>query len=83
MKELFSEDSCRQQVAAFLGIEPQSLLASTHLFHELSMDSLGIFSLGMHLIKTFGIKIPLSEVSNIATYGDLYEAMERHRKELA
>lgn len=79
MQEPLTWESCRDRVAGFLGMESTELARGTHLFNELAIDSLGIFSLGMHLIEAFGAKVPLSEVSSIATVGDLYDAMDRHR----
>lgn len=67
-------------VAEFLGRSPEGLEAKTHLYHELAMDSLGMFSLGMHLIKVFGVRIPLSEVAEISTIGDIWNALERHKE---
>jgi len=80
MKQPLTWENCRERVAGFLGIGPSELDRDTHLFETLGIDSLGIFSLGMHLIEAFGVKVPLSEVSSIATVGDLYEAMNRHRE---
>ena len=80
MKQPLTWENCRERVATFLGIEASSLDRQTHLFDTLGVDSLGIFSLGMHLIEAFGVRVPLSEVSSIATVGDLYDAMDRHRE---
>jgi acyl carrier protein len=79
MKPELTWEAYIQRVSAFLGREPVTLSRATHLFDELCIDSLGIFSLGMHLIDTFKIRVPLSEVSAIATVGDLFDAMDRHR----
>lgn len=67
------------RVADFLGVEPESLKRSTHIYDELGLDSLGMFSLGMHLMKSLGIKLPLSEVASISTVGDIFDALERYR----
>lgn len=67
------------RVAEFLGIEAEALTRGTHIYDELGLDSLGMFSLGMHLIKSFGIKLPLAEVASISTIGDIYDALDRHR----
>lgn len=80
MERILTWERYRERVAGFLGIEPDRLDRDTHLFETLGVDSLGIFSLGMHLIEAFGVRIPLSEVSCISTVGDLYEAMNRHRE---
>jgi acyl carrier protein len=67
------------QIADFLGIEAETLTRQTHIYDELGLDSLGMFSLGMHLVKSLGIALPLSEVANISTLGDIYDAFARHR----
>jgi acyl carrier protein len=80
-KEELTWESCRGNVAAFLGMEPDGIERTTNLFDTLGVDSLGIFSLGVHLISVYGAQVPLSEVSSISTAGDLYDALDRHRGE--
>lgn len=79
MKEDLNYSAYRERVAEFLGRAPESFDRETRIYDELGVDSLGIFSLGMHLIKCFGVKLPLAEVSTIATIGDMYDALVRHR----
>jgi acyl carrier protein len=67
------------EVSQFLGKDPNGLLRETHIYEEIGLDSLGMFSLGMYLIKCFGITLPLSEVATISTLGDMYQALDRHR----
>jgi acyl carrier protein len=62
-------------VSEFLGIESSTLERSTHIYDQLGIDSLGMFSLGMHLTKTFAITLPLALVATISTLGDLFDAM--------
>jgi acyl carrier protein len=81
MAETLDWSSFATRVAEFLGVETSSVARTTHIYNELGIDSLGMFSLGMHLIKCFGITLPLAEVSTIATLGDLYDALGRHRSE--
>lgn len=57
-----------------------SLSRETDIYRDVGLDSLGMFSLGIHLIGRFKIQIPLSEVATIATVGDIYDALERHRE---
>ena len=80
MKQELTWEAFRSRVAGFIGQQASELSRSTHLFDDLCIDSLGVFSLGMHLIEAYGIRVPLSEVSSIATVGDLYDAMDRHRE---
>ena len=69
-----------QTVADFTGLEKEKLRKETNLFSDLGLDSLGLFSLGMHLIKTYNIKIPLAAVASIETLHDIYTLMEEHEK---
>jgi acyl carrier protein len=41
------------------------------------MDSLGLFSLGMYLIKTYNRKIPLSAVATMETVGDILDNLNK------
>jgi acyl carrier protein len=67
------------RVSEFLGVEAESLTRDTHIYDQLGLDSLGMFSLGMHLMKALQVKLPLSQVANISTLGDIYDALERQR----
>lgn len=78
MSEPLEWQTLAARVADFLGVEQEALTPETHIYNELGLDSLGMFSLGMYLIKNFAITLPLSEVANIATIGDIYAALERH-----
>lgn len=69
-------------VAEFLGVEASTLARSTHIYDQLGIDSLGLFSLGMHLTKRFAITLPLALIATISTIGDLYEAMAHHGVEV-
>jgi acyl carrier protein len=61
-----------EEVANFTGTEVKDLSESTTIYDELGMDSLGLFSLGMHLIKEYCAKIPLSALATIETINDMY-----------
>lgn len=64
-----------QKVSEYTGIELSEINEETNIYSDLGMDSLGLFSLGMFLIKTYGTKIPLSSVATIETVGDIYKLM--------
>ena len=64
-------------IAEYFGIDETALTATTHLYNELNLDSLGVFSVGLELIKKFGSTLPLAAVSGIETIGDFYTALER------
>lgn len=63
-------------VAAFLGLDASELRHETHFYNDLGIDSLGLFSLGISLMRTYGIKLPLSVVPGIRTVGDAFELMK-------
>jgi acyl carrier protein len=79
MAETLEWNSFAGRVAEFLGVEPDTVGRTTHIYDDLGIDSLGMFSLGMHVIKCFGITLPLAEVATISTLGDLFDALDRHR----
>jgi acyl carrier protein len=64
-------------LASGLGMETEELKRETHLYNDIGIDSLGIFSVGMKLIKTYSVTLPLALVSSIQTVGDLFDAMEK------
>ena len=62
-----------------LGVDMEKLTPDTHLYDDIGIDSLGIFTLGMKLTKIYGIKPPISVVATIQTVQDLYNTMVSHR----
>ena len=48
---------------------------TTNLYNDLGMDSLGIFSLGMYLIKEYSIQISVASVARIETVHDIFTIM--------
>lgn len=77
-EDAFEWKDLAKQVSEFLGVEVDTISPRTHVYDELGLDSLGMFSLGMHLIKVFRIALPLHEVANISTLGDILDAFRRH-----
>jgi acyl carrier protein len=77
MAHQVSWDSFIATVADFLGLEPEKLNKETNIYNDLGLDSLGVFSLGMTLLKEYSITVPLSVVSTITTIGEMYAAMLR------
>jgi acyl carrier protein len=79
MAEELTWDHFITTVADSLGMETGELSASTHIYNDIGIDSLGMFSLGLKLIKVYAIQIPLGEVGTIQTLGDMYSAMDVRR----
>jgi len=66
-------------MATALGMESDELTRETHLYDDVGVDSLGVFSIGMKLIKVYNIKLPLAVVSDLKTVGAIYDAMDERR----
>lgn len=64
-----------EKAADYIGIEKSELSEDTNLYADLGMDSLAFFSLGMYLIKSYEVQIPLSSVATIQTIKDIYEIL--------
>lgn len=68
-------------VSEFLGMEPDMLKRETSFYDDLGLDSLGLFSPGIHLIRIYGIRLPLAVMPTIRTIGDAYDSMKSHESE--
>ena len=82
MADTFTWDSFQNLVCDHLGLEKNECTNKTHLFRDLSLDSLGIVSLGLKIHSEFQVNVPLSEVSNIKTLGEMFSITERHLPDL-
>jgi acyl carrier protein len=70
-------------ISEYLGVEKEELKKETHIYDDLGIDSLGLFSVGMNIIKTYNVRLPLSVVSTVTTIGSLYEALEVNNSQTA
>ena len=77
MKEAIDWTRFQRQVAEYTGMPAAGIQPETSLYNDINLDSLGFFSLGMYLIKNFGIQIPLSAVASIQTVGDLWNLINQ------
>ena len=75
MAEQLTWDHFLDTLAGALGMEKEELSRKTHLYNDVGIDSLGIFSVGMRMINTYRIRLPLAMVSGIKTAGDMFDAM--------
>lgn len=78
MPEVLEWEHFHKTVAEYLGVELSEVKRDTNIYNDLGIDSLGMFSLGMNLIKVYQIKLPLSVIPTIATVGDIFDAMSKH-----
>mgnify|MGYP002749841483 CR=1 FL=1 len=79
MPEVLEWNHFIKTMTTALGVEKEELKPNTHLYNNIGIDSLGIFTLGMKLTNTYGIKPPISVVATIQTVQDLYYTMDNHR----
>ncbi|HEY9062719.1 MAG TPA: acyl carrier protein [Pseudobacteroides sp.] len=63
------------KVSEYVGVEKGEIEEDTNLYGDLGMDSLGLFSLGMYLTKTYKVTVPLSAVATIETCKDIFNIM--------
>ncbi|KNY28040.1 acyl carrier protein [Pseudobacteroides cellulosolvens] len=75
-------DDFAVKVSEYVGVESSDIKVDTNLYSDLGMDSLGLFSLGMYLTKTYKVTVPLSAVATIETVGDIYNIMNDHMKDV-
>lgn len=70
-----------EKVSSYTGIEINELSKETNIYEDLGFDSLGLFSLGLFLNKSYDISIPLSAVATIETIGDIFITLNEHKSE--
>ncbi len=56
-----------EKIADYTGLEKGDIRPEMNVYYDLGMDSLGLFSLGMYLTKTYQVQLPLSAVATIET----------------
>jgi acyl carrier protein len=81
MADKIAWEDFASRIADFTGVSVEKLTRETNIFNDLGMDSLGLFSLGMYLIKTYQRKIPLSAVATMETVGDILDNLNMVTKE--
>jgi acyl carrier protein len=58
-----------------LGVLPQQITGEAHLIHDLGADSLSMIEISMRLEERFNLAVSDEELEQVATVGDLYEAI--------
>ena len=66
-----------EKIADYTGLEKDDIHPEMNVYYDLGMDSLGLFSLGMYLTKTYKVKLPLSAVATIETLDNIIILMNQ------
>jgi acyl carrier protein len=66
-----------EKIADYTGLEKDDIRPEMNVYYDLGMDSLGLFSLGMYLTKTYNVKLPLSAVATIETLENIIVLMNQ------
>ncbi|HNT76896.1 MAG TPA: acyl carrier protein [Anaerolineae bacterium] len=66
-----------EKIADYTGLEKDDIRPEMNVYYDLGMDSLGLFSLGMYLTKTYEVNLPLSAVAAIETLESIIVLMNR------
>jgi acyl carrier protein len=77
MAEVLTWSDYIDSLAEYVGINKDEIGRTTRIYNDLGIDSLGLFSVGMELIKKYGCRLPLATVSSMETVEDLYNEMRR------
>lgn len=81
MAELIEWNDFAGRISEYTGIDVDKVNVDTNIYSDLGMDSLGLFSLGMFLIKTYNTKFPLSSVATLQTVGDMFNMSNSMRQQ--
>lgn len=65
------------KISEYTGLEKDDLRPEMNVYYDLGMDSLGLFSLGMYLTKTYHVNLPLSAVASIETLDSIMVLMNQ------
>jgi acyl carrier protein len=66
-----------EKIADYTGLEKDDIRPEMNVYYDLGMDSLGLFSLGMYLTKTYQVNLPLSTVATIETLENIIALMNQ------
>jgi acyl carrier protein len=66
-----------EKIADYTGLEKDDIRPEMNVYYDLGMDSLGLFSLGMYLTKTYQVQLPLSAVASIETLENIILLMNQ------
>jgi acyl carrier protein len=77
MTEKIAWTDFAEKISEYTGLEQDELRPDMNVYYDLGMDSLGLFSLGMYLTKTYQVNLPLSAVATIETLDNIITLMNQ------
>jgi len=69
-----------EEISNYTGLEKGEIQPEMNVYYDLGMDSLGLFSLGMYLSKTYQVEIPLSAVATIETLEHIIGLLNQYKE---
>ena len=64
-----------QVISDYVGVDASEITKDTDVYHDLYLDSLGLFGLGSHITETYKLGLPLSQVASISRVGEFFDLL--------
>lgn len=72
-------EKIKELIVEQLGVEEDVVVEGASFEKDLGADSLDLFELVMAFEDEFGVKIPVEDLENIKTVGDVIKYIEAHK----
>lgn len=73
-------EKIKELIVEELGVEEEKVTLEAAFEDDLGADSLDLFELVMAFEDEFGVKIPVEDLENIKTVGDVATYIESHKE---
>lgn len=73
-------EKIKELIVEELGVEESAVVETATFSEDLGADSLDLFELVMAFEDEFGVKIPVDDLENIKTVGDVITYIESHKE---
>lgn len=73
-------EKIKELIVEELGVEESAVVETATFNEDLGADSLDLFELVMAFEDEFGVKIPVDDLENIKTVGDVIKYIESHKE---
>lgn len=70
----------KELIVEELGVKESAVVEEATFNEDLGADSLDLFELVMSFEDEFGVKIPVEDLENINTVGDVVKYIESHKE---